>query len=95
MVAGTFMIGLRSNDVVYSPMPLYHLAAGLLGSGQALARGNTVVLKRKFSVSSYWSDCIKYRCTVRGRQSSLLTTVLFLRSLLVNVGVGSCGKSPS
>lgn len=90
MIAGTIMIGLRNNDVVYSPLPLYHLAAGLLGSGQAIANGNTVVLKRKFSVSSYWSDCVRHHCTVRGRPNYLQATVcspfvLFLRSLAVNV----------
>ena len=65
MIAGTCMIGLTDDDIVYSPLPLYHLAAGLLGSGQALCHGNTVVLKRKFSVSAYWKDCVKYNCTVR------------------------------
>lgn len=65
MVAGTYMIQLKSSDVVYSPLPLYHLAAGLLGSGQALLSGVTVVLKKKFSVSAYWKDCVKYNCTVR------------------------------
>ncbi|XP_045126369.1 long-chain fatty acid transport protein 4-like isoform X2 [Portunus trituberculatus] len=63
MIAGTCMIGLTDDDIVYSPLPLYHLAAGLLGSGQALCHGNTVVLKRKFSVSAYWKDCVKYKCT--------------------------------
>lgn len=65
MIAGTCMIQLLDDDIVYSPLPLYHLAAGLLGSGQALTCGLTVVIKRKFSVSAYWKDCVKYKCTVR------------------------------
>ena len=75
MIAGTCMIQLSSSDILYSPLPLYHLAAGLLGSGQALVNGNTVVLKRKFSVSAYWKDCAKYNCTVR-EVRSLLTVML-------------------
>lgn len=65
MIAGACMINLWEDDIVYSPLPLYHLAAGLLGSGQALICGNTVVIKRKFSVTAYWKDCVKYQCTVR------------------------------
>ncbi|XP_047478950.1 LOW QUALITY PROTEIN: long-chain fatty acid transport protein 4-like [Penaeus chinensis] len=67
VAAGVSMIGLDSNDIVYSPLPLYHLAAGILGSGMALVSGITVVLRKKFSASGYWSDCIKFRVTVRER----------------------------
>lgn len=65
MIAGTCLIQLNPSDVLYSPLPLYHLAAGLLGSGQAIVSGVTVVLKRKFSVTAYWKDCVKFNCTVR------------------------------
>lgn len=65
MVAAFIMIKLNPDDIVYSPLPLYHLAAGIMGSGQAILRGVTVVLKKKFSVSAYWKDCVKYQCTVR------------------------------
>lgn len=63
VAAGVSMIGLDSNDIVYSPLPLYHLAAGILGSGMALVSGITVVLRKKFSASGYWPDCIKYNVT--------------------------------
>ncbi|GBP61965.1 Long-chain fatty acid transport protein 1 [Eumeta japonica] len=55
---------LKSSDVVYNPLPLHHTAGGVLGVGQALAHGSTVVLRKKFSASNYWQDVAKYECTV-------------------------------
>ncbi|GBP61962.1 Long-chain fatty acid transport protein 1 [Eumeta japonica] len=55
---------LKSSDVVYNPLPLHHTAGGVLGVGQALTHGNTVVLRKKFSASNYWQDAAKYECTV-------------------------------
>lgn len=36
-----------------------------MGVGQCLIHGITVVVKKKFSASRFWEDCIKYNCTVR------------------------------
>ncbi|KAG7301019.1 hypothetical protein JYU34_015392 [Plutella xylostella] len=54
---------LSSSDVIYDPLPLHHTAGGVLGAGQALVFGCTVVLRKKFSASNYWSDAAKYKCT--------------------------------
>ncbi|KAK7057004.1 hypothetical protein SK128_012333, partial [Halocaridina rubra] len=59
------MIGATSLDILYDPLPLYHTAGGIMGVGQTLVNGATVVIRRKFSVTHYWSDCLKYGCTVR------------------------------
>ena len=59
------MIGFTTSDIVYDPLPLYHTAGGILGVGQALFAGIPTVIRRKFSATQYWSDCIKYGCTVR------------------------------
>lgn len=64
MVATVHMLGLRSSDVMYNPLPLYHTAGGLVGTGAALVDGIPSVLRGKFSVTNYWTDCIKYNCTV-------------------------------
>lgn len=53
-----------SKDILYTPLPLHHTAGGMLGAGQALINGTTVVLRAKFSASNFWKDCIKYNCTV-------------------------------
>ncbi|XP_055330568.1 long-chain fatty acid transport protein 1-like isoform X2 [Paramacrobiotus metropolitanus] len=57
------VVGLRSDDVIYCPLPIYHTAGGIATVGQALMHGSTVVLRNKFSASSFWEDIIKYKCT--------------------------------
>lgn len=56
--------GITKDDVIYTPLPLYHTAGGILGVSLVLLRGSTCVIKSKFSASKYWSDCLKYECTV-------------------------------
>uniref|UniRef100_A0AAY4BMM8 long-chain-fatty-acid--CoA ligase n=1 Tax=Denticeps clupeoides TaxID=299321 RepID=A0AAY4BMM8_9TELE len=36
----------------------------IMGVGQCLLHGLTVVVKKKFSATRFWDDCIKYNCTV-------------------------------
>lgn len=36
-----------------------------MGVGQCLIYGMTVVLRKKFSASCFWDDCVQYNCTVR------------------------------
>ncbi|XP_076649555.1 fatty acid transport protein 3 [Halictus rubicundus] len=59
-----YMLNLRSTDRIYNSLPLYHTAGGLIGVGQALLMGVTVVLRRRFSASKFWPDCVHYECTV-------------------------------
>ncbi|XP_014299292.1 long-chain fatty acid transport protein 4 [Microplitis demolitor] len=59
-----YMLGLQQTDRVYDSLPLYHSAGGIVGVGQALCTGITVVLRKKFSASKFWDDCIQYDCTV-------------------------------
>jgi len=61
---GYYTCGLRKDDVIYVSLPMYHSTGGLLGAGMALLCGCTVVLRKQFSVSNFWTDCIKYQCTV-------------------------------
>lgn len=60
-IAGT---GTNSNDVVYIPLPLFHSTGGLAAIGIALNTGATIVLKSKFSATSFWDDIVKHNCTV-------------------------------
>uniref|UniRef100_A0A3B4E4L2 Arachidonate--CoA ligase n=1 Tax=Pygocentrus nattereri TaxID=42514 RepID=A0A3B4E4L2_PYGNA len=55
---------MRSEDVLYDCLPLYHSAGNIVGVGQCLIHGMTVVIKKKFSASKFWDDCIKYNCTI-------------------------------
>lgn len=61
---GYFAFRMRSDDIIYDCLPLYHSAGNIMGVGQCLIHGLTVVVKKKFSASRFWEDCIKYNCTV-------------------------------
>lgn len=41
-----------------------YFVGNIMGVGQSLLFGLTVVVKRKFSASRFWDDCVKYNCTV-------------------------------
>ncbi|XP_060734446.1 solute carrier family 27 member 2a [Tachysurus vachellii] len=58
------MSGVCSDDVIYVFLPLYHSAGFLMGLTGAIERGITVILRRKFSVSQFWTDCRKHNVTV-------------------------------
>ncbi|KAJ8373186.1 hypothetical protein AAFF_G00270190 [Aldrovandia affinis] len=55
---------MRHDDIIYDCLPLYHSAGNIMGVGQCLINGLTVVVKKKFSASRFWEDCIKHQCTV-------------------------------
>ncbi|VDL68600.1 unnamed protein product [Nippostrongylus brasiliensis] len=55
--------GIYPSDRIYVSMPIYHTAAGILGVGQALCRGSCCVIRKKFSASNFWKDCVRYQCT--------------------------------
>jgi fatty-acyl-CoA synthase len=46
-----------AKDRMYVVLPLYHSAGGMCAIGLTFAAGATVVLRRKFSASHFWSDC--------------------------------------
>ncbi|KAM8752034.1 long-chain fatty acid transport protein 2-like [Acanthopagrus schlegelii] len=55
--------GLKSTDVMYNSLPLYH-SAGFVGIISTIERGATVALRNKFSASQFWDDCRKHNVTV-------------------------------
>ncbi|KAM7393912.1 hypothetical protein PAMP_020748 [Pampus punctatissimus] len=61
---GYHSFDLRHNDIMYVCLPLYHSAGTVMGVGQCLLFGLTVVIRRKFSASHFWDDCVKHKCTV-------------------------------
>jgi fatty-acyl-CoA synthase len=54
----------KASDRIYDCLPLYHATGGVCAVGMALCRGGALVLKRKFSVSEFWSDIHKYDATI-------------------------------
>ncbi|XP_055949043.1 long-chain fatty acid transport protein 1-like isoform X2 [Argiope bruennichi] len=55
---------IQDDDVLYTALPLYHTAGGILSLSQTLLFGNTCGIRSKFSASKFWDDCIKYEATV-------------------------------
>uniref|UniRef100_A0A8C6Q1A8 Very long-chain fatty acid transport protein n=1 Tax=Nothobranchius furzeri TaxID=105023 RepID=A0A8C6Q1A8_NOTFU len=55
---------MTSDDTLYDCLPLYHSAGNIVGVGQCIIHGMTVVIRKKFSASRFWDDCAKYNCTI-------------------------------
>jgi len=49
---------LHEDEVLYSPLPMYHTAAGALVTGNAMIGGMKMVTRKKFSARSFWNDCL-------------------------------------
>ncbi|KAM9313121.1 long-chain fatty acid transport protein 2 [Gastrophryne carolinensis] len=65
MAMGLFEIcHVRPRDIIYVTLPLYHSSAMLIGVHGCIAKGATIVLRKKFSASQFWDDCRKYNVTV-------------------------------
>jgi acyl-CoA synthetase (AMP-forming)/AMP-acid ligase II len=54
---------LSETDRVYCVLPLYHSSAGMMTLGSSLLAGSTLVLRKKFSASSFSADCLAHGCT--------------------------------
>jgi solute carrier family 27 fatty acid transporter 1/4 len=63
--AFSFFIGanLTHNDTVLVTLPIYHANGIIIGVGASLVSGATVVLRKKFSASAFWHECIQFKCT--------------------------------
>jgi fatty-acyl-CoA synthase len=52
-----------ARDRMYVVLPLYHSAGGVCAVGSTLTSGGSVIIRRKFSATQFWDDCVKYRAT--------------------------------
>jgi len=50
-------------DVMYDVLPLYHSAGGIAALG-VFTNGGAVALRRKFSTTHFWEDCVRYKATL-------------------------------
>ena len=51
-------------DRVYVPLPLYHSSGGLAGIGTTLTVGGSAIVRRQFSASRFWHDCVELEATM-------------------------------
>jgi solute carrier family 27 fatty acid transporter 1/4 len=68
-----YLADFKSKDIYYTPLPLYHTAGGVMSIGQTMLYGSTIVIRKKFSASSYFADCAKYKCTVSSNPNNSLS----------------------
>jgi fatty-acyl-CoA synthase len=55
--------GFGKNDTMYSTLPLYHTAGGVLAVSAVLQGGGTLALRRRFSASRFWDDVVEMDAT--------------------------------
>jgi crotonobetaine/carnitine-CoA ligase len=65
--------GLRGDDVLYSPFPLFHLDASVLTVMPALVLGTTAAIGARFSVSGFWGEVRRMHATVFDFMGATLT----------------------
>jgi fatty-acyl-CoA synthase len=53
----------KASDRVYICLPMYHTSGGVLGPGAALTAGASVVMRERFSSSTFWDDVVRHECT--------------------------------
>ncbi len=54
----------KPGDRLYDALPLYHATGGVCAVGIALLSGASLIIKKRFSVSEFWSDIHKYDATM-------------------------------
>lgn len=57
------VLGMTPDDVLYCFLPLFHGAAGMSLVSNALSSRATIVLRRRFSASQFWSDVRQHGVT--------------------------------
>jgi citronellyl-CoA synthetase len=60
---GYLALQLTQNDVLYSPLPLYHSHAMVNGWGSVINGGCTFAIRKSFSASKFWKDVKKFGAT--------------------------------
>jgi fatty-acyl-CoA synthase len=54
----------RSSDRLYNCLPMYHSVGGVLAAGAVLVAGGSVVIRETFSAREFWSDLVRWDCTL-------------------------------
>lgn len=60
----TGIMSTTANDRIYIALPLFHSNGGILAVGSALNVGGQAIIKKRFSVSEFWDDCVQYEATI-------------------------------
>jgi len=66
-------LGLRLDDVLYCPYPMYHLDAAVMTIAPALLLRGVAAIGERFSVSRYWDEMRAFKATVFDFMGATLT----------------------
>ncbi len=58
------MMDVQPGDRLYDSLPMYHSVGGVLAPGAVLAGGGSLVTRQKFSASHFWTDVVRWDCTI-------------------------------
>ncbi len=58
------MMDAQAADRMYNCLPMYHSVGGVQAPGALLAAGGSLVLRERFSASRFWSDIVRWDCTL-------------------------------
>src|SRR5271166_1637164 len=58
------MMDTRSTDRMYNCLPMYHSVGGVQAPGAILLNGGSVVIRDRFSASQFWTDVVRWDCTI-------------------------------
>jgi fatty-acyl-CoA synthase len=58
------LTGASPQDRLYDCLPLFHSVGGIVAPCSMLAAGGSVVIAEKFSASNFWSDIVRFDCTL-------------------------------
>jgi len=58
------MMDVQPSDRMYNCLPMYHSVGGVQATGAMLVAGGAVVIRAKFSASAFWSDIVRWDCTL-------------------------------
>jgi fatty-acyl-CoA synthase len=58
------MMEVTQADRMYNCLPMYHSVGGVQAPGAMLVAGGSVVIREKFSASQFWSDVVRWDCTL-------------------------------
>jgi fatty-acyl-CoA synthase len=58
------MMDVLPEDRMYNCLPMYHSVGGVLVPGAMLVAGASVVVRARFSARHFWSDAVRWDCTL-------------------------------
>jgi fatty-acyl-CoA synthase len=58
------MMDTQPIDRIYNCLPMYHSVGGVQAPGAVLLGGGSVVIRERFSASQFWTDIVRWDCTL-------------------------------